>query len=180
MRLYSRTFRIILSCGIFIALLVMPAFPVHGAVTTADLAGTIKDSSGAVIPDALLTLINTDTGKTLSEKTHGDGSYVFSELPIGTYQLRVQANKFNTSVQDGITLDLNQHGRLDVTLQVGASPETVEVNANISQLDTQGATLGSVETTRRIEDLPLVERDTFQLGLLQAGVYPPDPDDSHW
>jgi hypothetical protein len=178
MRLCSRTPKIILYCGIFIALLVMPAFPVHGADTTADLTGTIKDSSGAVIPDALLTLVNTYTGKTLSERTHGDGSYVFSELPIGTYQLRVQANKFKTSVQDGITLDLNQHGRLDVTLQVGASPQTIEVNADISQLDTRGATLGSVETTRRIEDLPLVERDTFQLGLLQAGVYPPDPDDS--
>jgi hypothetical protein len=178
MRLYSRTPKIILYCGIFISLLVMPAFPMHGADTTADLTGTIKDSFGAVVPDALLTLVNTDNGKILSQKTHGDGSYVFSELLIGTYQLRVQANKFNTSVQNEITLDLNQHGRLDITLQVGASPETVEVNANISQLDTQGATLGSVETTRRIDDLPLVERDTFQLGLLQAGVCPPDPDDS--
>jgi hypothetical protein len=57
-------------CGIFIALLVIPAFPVHGADTTADLTGTIKDSSGAVIPDALLTLVNTYTGKTLNDKTH--------------------------------------------------------------------------------------------------------------
>jgi Carboxypeptidase regulatory-like domain len=134
MRLYPRTPKIILYCGIFIALLVMP-FPVLGADTTAELAGTIKDGSGAVISDASLTLVNTSTGKTLSQKVHGDGSYVFSELPIGTYQLRVQANNFNTSVQDGITLDLNQHGRLDVTLQVGASPETVEVSADISQLD---------------------------------------------
>jgi hypothetical protein len=178
MRLYPRIPKIILRSGIFIALLGMPASPVHGADTTADLTGAIKDSSGAVIPDASLTLINIDTGKTLSEKTHGDGSYAFSELPIGTYQLRVQANKFNSSVEDKITLNLNQHARLDVTLQVSASPETVEVNANVSQLDSQGATLGSVETTRRIQDLPLVERDTFQLGLLQAGVYPPDPDNS--
>ena len=136
-----------------------------------------KTAPGAVIPDASLTLVNTHTGKTLSETTHGDGSYVFSELPIGTYQLRVQANKFKTSVQNEITLNLNQRGRLDVTLQVSASSETVEVNANVSQLDAQGATLGSVETTRRIQDLPLVERDTFQLGLLQAGVYQPDVDD---
>jgi hypothetical protein len=102
MRLYSRTPKTILYCGIFIPLLLMPAFPVHGADTTADLTGTIKDSSGAVIVDALLTLVNTYTGKTLSQKVHGDGRYVFSELPIGTYQLRVQANKFNTSVQGNL------------------------------------------------------------------------------
>ncbi len=149
----------------------------RAADTAAELTGTVKDTSGAVVSNATLTLVNTATQQTLSQKAHGDGSYVFSGLSIGTYQLRVQANGFNTSVQDKITLSVNQHGRLDVTLKVSASEETVEVTANVSQVDTEGATLGSVETTRRIEDLPLVERDTFQLGLLQAGVYSPDPDD---
>jgi hypothetical protein len=66
MRLYSRTPKIILYCGIFLALLVM-SFPLRGADTTAELAGTIKDSSGAVISDASLTLVNTSTGKTLRQ-----------------------------------------------------------------------------------------------------------------
>jgi Carboxypeptidase regulatory-like domain len=177
MRLYPRTRKSLLHSGIFIALSVLSAFPMRAADTAAELTGTVKDTSGAVISNATLTLVNTATQQTLSQKAHGDGSYVFSGLSIGTYQLRVRANGFNTSVQDKITLSVNQHGRLDVTLNVSASEETVEVNADVSQVDTEGATLGSVETTRRIDDLPLVERDTFQLGLLQAGVYSPDPDD---
>jgi hypothetical protein len=177
MRLYSRTRKTVLHSSIFFALLVFSAFPSRAADTTAELTGTVKDSSGAVISNATLTLVNSATQSTQTATAHGDGSYVFSGLVIGTYQLRVQATGFSTSVQDKITLNVNQHGRLDVTLKVSASQETVEVNANVSQVDTQGATLGSVETTRRIEDLPLVERDTFQLGLLQAGVYSPDPDD---
>jgi hypothetical protein len=177
MRLCPRTRKSILHSGIFLALLALSAIPLRAADTAAELTGTVKDSSGAVLPNAILTLVNTATQQTLSQKAHADGSYVFSGLSIGTYQLRVQASGFTTSVQDKITLNVNQHGRLDVTLNVSASQETIEVNANVSQVDTQGATLGSVETTRRIEDLPLVERDTFQLGLLQAGVYSPDPDD---
>ena len=177
MRLYSRTRKTILHAGLVLTLLTLTAIRSHAADTTAELAGTIKDPSGAVISNAILTLINSATQKSETQKVHGDGSYVFPSLVIGTYQLRVEATGFTTSLQDKITLNVNQHGRLDVTLKVSASQETIEVNADVSQVDTQGATLGSVETTRRIEDLPLVERDTFQLGLLQAGVYSPDPDD---
>ena len=176
MRRYSRTCKTILHASLFLALF-LSIYPAWAADTTAELSGTIKDSSGAVIPNAALTLVNTSTQQTQTAAAHGDGSYAFSDLVIGTYQLRVQATGFTTSLQDKISLSVNQHARLDVSLRVSASQETIEVNANVSQVDTQGATLGSVETTRRIEDLPLVERDTFQLGLLQAGVYSPDPDD---
>ena len=177
MRSYSRTRKTILHLSILIALLSVAISRSYAADTSAELTGTIKDPSGAVISNAVLTLTNSATQSTQTSKAHGDGSYVFSNLVIGTYQLRVQAKGFSTSLQDKITLNVNQHARLDVTLNVSASAETIEVNANVAQVDTQGATLGSVETTRRIEDLPLVERDTFQLGLLQAGVYSPDPDD---
>ena len=177
MRLYSRTRQTVLHASISIAFLLLSALPLPAADTAAELTGTVKDPSGAVIGSATLTLVNTATQKTLRQKAHGDGSYVFPDLAIGNYQLRAEANGFTTSVQDRIALSVNQHARLDVTLRVSATQETVEVNANVAQVDTEGATLGSVETTRRIEDLPLVERDTFQLGLLQAGVYSPDPDD---
>src|SRR4029077_5152752 len=73
--------------------------------------------------------------------------------------------------------ELNQNGRADVKLKVGQASETVEVKANIAQVDTTGAVLGKVENQRMIQDLPLLDRDTLQLGLLQAGVFSPDPDD---
>src|SRR5205814_2970 len=62
-------------------------------------------------------------------------------------------------------------------MEVGQASEVVEVSAAVPQVDTSGAVLGKVEDTQRIQDLPLVERDTLQLGLLQAGVFAPDPDD---
>ena len=121
MRLYPRTREAFLHLGIYVALSVITVVPLRAADTAAELTGTVKDTSGAVVSNAALTLVNTATQQTLSQRAHGDGSYVFSGLSIGTYQLRVTANGFNTSVQDKITLSVNQHGRLDVTLKVSAS-----------------------------------------------------------
>jgi outer membrane receptor protein involved in Fe transport len=72
---------------------------------------------------------------------------------------------------------LNQNGRLDPSLKIGQTSQTIEVTGNVAQVDTAGAVLGKVEDERAIRDLPLVDRDTLQLGLLQAGVFTPDPDD---
>ncbi len=176
MRPNPRTLRAIFPT-VLLAISLLASSPLQAADTAAELTGTVKDPSGAVISTATLKLVNTATQKTVTQQAHGDGSYLFPDLAIGNYQLRVEAAGFTTSLQDKITLNVNQHARLDVTLSISSTQQTIEVNANVAQVDTQGATLGSVETTRRIEDLPLVERDTFQLGLLQAGVYSPDPDD---
>jgi hypothetical protein len=91
--------------------------------------------------------------------------------------LSVEKSGFTTFIQEGISLELNQNGRLDVSLKIGQETQTVEVTGNVAQVDTTGAVLGKVENQRMIVDLPLVDRDTLQLGLLQAGVFSPDPDD---
>jgi hypothetical protein len=147
------------------------------AEVTASLLGTVSDSTGAVVPKAKVTLTNTNTNESRSLTTENDGSYQFTKLPIGTYRLAVEQSGFNKYVHDGIVLNVNQNAKLDVTLQIGATSQVVEVTGDVSQVDTVSATLGAVETQRRIVDLPLVERDAFQLGLLQAGVFPPDEDD---
>lgn len=147
------------------------------AEITATLAGTVKDSSGAVVVGAPVTLTNTKTNESRDTTTGKDGSYVFELIPIGTYQVSVQQPGFEKYVRTGITLQVNQAAKLDVVLKVGASSQVVEVQSDVAQVDTENATLGKVETAQRINDLPLVERDTFQLGLLQPGVFAPDPDD---
>ncbi len=169
---HSKTFFSIL----FVSLLCSSAF-LHAAETTATVSGTVKDSSGAVVSNApvILTNVNTNIAKTL--KTGSDGSYLFTLVPIGTYSISVQQTGFRKYVRDGIVLNVNQNAKVDISLTVGASEQVVEVNSDVTQVDTLSATLGSVETERRINSLPLVERDTFQLGLLQAGVFPPDEDD---
>ncbi len=144
---------------------------------TAQIAGSIKDSSGAVVPGAKVTLKNSSTNATRTALSNKDGEYLFSLIPIGTYGLTVEQTGFSRYVRTGLTLEINQNAHLDVTLEVGAQTQVIEVTGDVSQVDTISATLGKVETTQRILDLPLVERDTLQLGLLQAGVFAPDQDD---
>ena len=150
---------------------------IHAADVTANLAGTVKDSTGAVVARANVTVTNTATNASQNGLTLDDGSYRFTLLPIGTYRISVEQTGFRKYVRDGVVLNVNQNARLDVVLQVGAASQVVEVTGDVTQVDTVSATLGNVETERRIVDLPLVERDAFQLGLLQAGVFPPDEDD---
>jgi hypothetical protein len=144
---------------------------------TARLAGVVKDQSGGIVAGATVTLTNQSTNVSHTTKTDGEGNYLFSLVNVGTYRLTVEHAGFKKNVQSGITLDVNQNGRLDVTLELGQTTELVEVSAAVPQVDTTGAMLGKVEDTKRIQDLPLVDRDTLQLGLLQAGVFAPDPDD---
>lgn len=144
---------------------------------TAQVTGTVTDTTGAIIVGAEVTLRNSQTGVNRKTTSNKDGEYLFTLVPIGTYELSVKQKSFQTYQQTGITLDVNQNAKLDVALRAGASSEIVEVNANTTQVDTQSATLGKVETTERILSLPLVERDTMQLGLLQAGVVAPEAED---
>jgi Carboxypeptidase regulatory-like domain/TonB dependent receptor len=162
----------------FILLVIISAGALTGnAQSTARLSGVVKDTTGATIADASVTLTNQNTNVSHKTKTDSDGAYLFSLVDIGTYTVTVEHPGFKKHVQTGIVLELNQNGRLDLTLEVGQNTEVVEVSAEVAQVDTSGAVLGKVEDTRRIQDLPLVDRDTLQLGLLQAGVFTPDPDD---
>jgi hypothetical protein len=145
--------------------------------TTARFSGTVKDQSGGTVAGATVTLTNQATNVNQTTKTDGDGNYLFPRVQAGVYRLTVEHGGFKKVVQDDITLELNQNGRLDVALELGQSSEVIEVKAEVPQIDTSGAILGKVEDTKRIQDLPLVDRDTLQLGLLQAGVFAPDPDD---
>ncbi len=172
------THRILVISALALSLaLLLFASSARAAEVTANIAGTVTDSTGAVVPKAKVTLTNTSTNESRGIATESDGSYQFTRLPIGTYRLEVQQTGFNKYVRDGIVLNVNQNAKLDVLLQIGSTSQVVEVQGDVSQVDTVSATLGNVETQRRIVDLPLVERDAFQLGLLQAGVFPPDEDD---
>ncbi len=153
------------------------SFSIHAAEVTANISGTLKDSTGAVIPGVAVTLTNTDTNVAKTAQTDSGGAYSFTLVPIGNYQIAAERQGFRKYVHGGIVLNINQNAKLDITLQTGELKEVVEVTGDVTQVDTVSATLGSVETQRRILDLPLVERDTLQLGLLQAGVFPADEDD---
>ena len=168
--------QILLVCSVLFAISAFFGESAWGQTSTS-LRGTVKDQSGGVVAAANVTLTNTGTNISRATTTGNDGGYLFNPLQVGRYKLTAEKSGFATFVQDGIVLELNQNGRLDVMLKVGKTSETIEVKSNIVQVDTTGAVLGKVENQRMIQDLPLVERDTLQLGLLQAGVFAPDPDD---
>jgi hypothetical protein len=149
------------------------------AQATASLRGTVTDPSGGVVAGAKITLTNTATNIARQSATDGEGGYLFELVQPGTYKLTVLHPGFATFTQAGIVLEVNQNGRLDVKLELGQSTQVVEVTANVAQVDTTGAVLGKVEDSRRLEDLPILNREdgTLSLGLLQAGVFAKDQDD---
>jgi Carboxypeptidase regulatory-like domain/TonB dependent receptor len=160
--------------------LIISAVPLAAwAQTAARFAGTVKDPSGATVANATVTMTNQATNVSRSAKTDNDGIYLFPIIEAGVYQVTVEHPGFKKAVQRDITLEINQNGRLDVTLELGQTSEVVEVNAAAPQIDTTGAVLGKVESERRLSDLPILDREngTLSLGLLQAGVFAPDPDD---
>src|ERR1700728_3744526 len=120
---------------------------------TAVLTGAVKDASGAIVVGAKITLRDAQTNSSRNTTTGKDGDYVFNLVPIGAYEVTVEHAGFEKYVRKGITLEINQNARLDVSLQIGMDSPVVEVTGDVTQDDTVSATLGTVETTARLQEL---------------------------
>jgi outer membrane receptor protein involved in Fe transport len=142
---------------------------------TGSIRGTVSDPSGAVVQAAAVTAKQIETGLTRLAVTDKQGEYVLVELPIGHYQLEVQAKGFETYLQEGISLDVNQNAAVSVHLELGSEAQRVEVSANATLVQTTVSSLGQTVMEREILDLPLDGRNFSQLGLLQPGVVPLTP-----
>ncbi len=140
------------------------------AQTTAQLTGTVKDDSGAVIPGAAVTIISVDTGAERAVTTDATGAYNVPLLPAGNYRLHVESQGFRTVNRQDIRLEVNQTIRLDFTLEVGQVTETVEVRGAPPPLESDTSAIGQVIETRAVEDLPLNGRSFVQLAILAPGV----------
>src|SRR5882672_10945949 len=92
---------------------------------TATILGTVKDSTGAVIPGAAITAKNVETGLTRTGVSAEDGSYRFSALPVGSYEVRVELPGFRTGVRSGLTLAVSEEAVVNFALQAGAIDQTV-------------------------------------------------------
>src|SRR6202453_3638783 len=148
---------------------------VAGQQITASIRGTVLDPSGAIVQGATVTAKQTETGLTRTGVTDHQGEYVLVELPIGHYQLEVQARGFQKYLQQGISLDVNQTATVGIQLRLGAESQQVEVNANATLVQSTVSSLGQTVMEQEILDLPLDGRNFSQLGLLQPGVVPLTP-----
>lgn len=142
--------------------------------TNATLTGTIADQTGAVVPEAELTLTNAGTGYEAKFTSNERGEYSFRNLTPGTYDLQVSKTGFQVHVQKGIILTINATGRADVTLQVGTQGETVTVLGDASPINFENATVQGGVAPETLNNLPIVvggaPRSSISLAVLLPGV----------
>ncbi|MGB9360366.1 MAG: carboxypeptidase regulatory-like domain-containing protein, partial [Candidatus Sulfotelmatobacter sp.] len=138
---------------------------------TASITGTVTDATGAAVPNAQVTLKNSEHGINLSGASNGRGDFLFSSLPIGSYDLTVAAEGFKKYEARGIVLRVADKARLNVALQVGTiSTEVVVQGSEVAQVETQSSELAGTVTGKEISQLELNGRDYTQLVALSPGV----------
>src|SRR5215469_7063888 len=156
--------------ALWLTVLIMAALPLAAQLPTGTILGSVKDSSGASIPNAMVTVRNTDTNLTKTVTTEQDGSYRFPELPVGHYEVVASAAGFRTETHAGLTLEVTQQGVINFALQVGATTQQVTITSEIPMVNTQDSTLGGTVNEQQISQLPLNGRNYIDLTLLKPGV----------
>src|SRR5216683_3551849 len=140
------------------------------AQATGTIGGTVRDSSGAVVPGAKITATNEGTNLTRSVQADDAGQYIIPQLPVGAYQVRVEKAGFATFAQNGISLQANTTVQVDAVAQVRAGAEQVTVSSTASLVQANSSALVQVIDSQRVADLPLNGRNVLQLLSLNAGV----------
>src|SRR5213593_4697454 len=142
------------------------------AQATAQISGSVRDQSGAVLPGAEVTATQTDTGIARSTVTNETGSYVLPNLTIGPYKIEAALPGFRTFVQTGIVLQVNSNPVVNPVLEVGQVSEQIEVQANAALVETRSVGVGQVIENARILDLPLNGRQVVELLALSGAATP--------
>lgn len=144
--------------------------PCRGQATTGTIAGTVTDSSGAVVSQARVTATDISTDVVSQTKSNASGRYSFLSLPPGTYSLSVSQPGFETTQLSNISLTVYQQLRQDIVLTVGTARQTVTVDAAPTLVDTTNASLGTTIRQENILDMPLNLRETAALALQVPGT----------
>jgi len=134
------------------------------------IVGRVADSSGAVLANVKVTLVNDATGVSNSAQTNDSGDYGFPQVAVGTYRIEFDLTGFKKDVRRAIAVDLNQVVTLNMVMQIGGAQETVDVTSEAPLVDTNSTQLGAVMDSKQVSTLPLNARDTYQLLQLQPGV----------
>lgn len=142
---------------------------------TASIVGTVVDPSGAAVSGATITAKDLDRGTVLTTTTNDSGAFNISSVPVGRYQVKVEAKGFQSVINQSLTVTLNQTARLNFQLRIGQTTETVEVSAVAPLLQTDTSLLGTLVDSAAVSSLPLSTHNTNQLTLTSApGVITPN------
>jgi outer membrane receptor protein involved in Fe transport len=146
------------------------ALAVMAQSTGGRINGRVTDPSGAVVPDATVTLTNDATGVSVHTQSSKSGDYSFPSVAVGTYTIEFEATGFKKTARKQVAVDLNQILTINGTLELGSATETVEVSSEAPLIDTSSTQLGATVDSLMATQLPLNTRDTYQLLQLQPGV----------
>src|SRR5258707_5596163 len=162
----ASTFALILSLG-----------SLQAQSTLGTITGLVTDSSGAVIPNAVVVATNTATGAKAQTVTSSTGNYVIPNLPVGPYEVSVAISGFKASSRSGINVSSNDNIRLDMTLEVGQTSERVNVSAEAPPLKTESTEVSSTMENKLVNDVPLAVagigggmRNAFQIMMMMPQV----------
>jgi hypothetical protein len=141
----------------------------HAQVTTADILGRVTDSSGAVLPGATVTIVNTATRDTRTLISNETGDYVFNLLPIGTYTVTIELQGFSKQMST-VTVSSGDRARVDAKLSLGTVSENVQVTAEAAPLQTDSSTVGTLFNEKAVQDLPIAGRNIIRLVQMIPGA----------
>ena len=154
-----------------LALLVFSAVSIFGQAV-GSISGTVKDSSGGVVPAVKLTLTSGATAVQLTTTTNPQGEFQFLRIPPTTYSLSAEASGFKRIAVSSVLVQVDQITHLELALEVGAVTESVQVEAAAPLLENDKSTLSSVVENREIVNMPLNTRQVLDLALITPGVNP--------
>ncbi len=155
--------------GLVAFLLCIVAIPSWSQLDTGSIVGVVQDKSGALLPDAKVTVTNLRTGRVYEVQTNDSGQYEVPGLPAGLYKVVAEHTGFKTRVVDKIVLYATDRRAVDTTLDVGQVSENVTVNANTTTVNTQTSELGATIDANEVANLPLNGRDFTALMTLVPG-----------
>lgn len=138
--------------------------------TTGSIYGTVTDSTGAILPDADVTVKSVETGQTQARKSNSQGNYTFPTVVPGRYTVSAQHEGFQSQTQTNLRLDANQNVHADFALTPGSVSQTVTVDAGTALVDTRESQVATTIDQKLIEDLPSVNRNAYELLTITPGV----------
>ena len=153
-----------------LVLFLMAAGSASAQLTSADIVGTVTDSTGASIPNATVTVVNLDTHQTRSTTSNATGDYQVTLLPVGRYSVTVKAKGFKNFSTPDLPVEAGDRARADAHMSTGGDTETVTVEATTPLLQADNATVSSTVTAKAVQDLPLNGRNFVQLVQLVPGA----------
>jgi Carboxypeptidase regulatory-like domain len=161
----------LLVAAVVAAFCLIPSPAANAQNVYAAIHGTVTDATGAVVPNASISVVNTSTSITTTAATDSKGYFILPQLQVGgPYSVTITASGFKTFTQTGLTLNLNDNVEVNAKLEVGSGSTTVQVSASSVQVETSDTQLKQVMTSEQLEEIPLEGRDPAGLQKLEPGV----------